>query len=478
MSIGRKIAVGYLFLYGLLCLVNIPLIQDPLLDFLRSEYSNITWNPDPHPIAHTVLCTVAIISAIAILRKKEWALWLAVCVLVSEIPFSTQILANSMWQSRQGTTAAFPFKEITFSQGQPMLQILTSAFLCALSFHVFFVLLLNPWLQPQTTYIPPSQMKERKKKLKLRNRLLWASLAVFLATAWLGQCGPIINTNKQDDTPVLPTQSMSKQDLQKRKEALERKIRDLERRNAQLSKQILEDSINMELFVNSQESDYLLDQYRDNLQAALPQLQSMLGGQRITARSAVICLGEMSRDNQKNTDIALPLLQKALFHQDRAIQTLAAVMLIRLDQKDEPIRVLLQTLIANPDNEELLFAIGGLMEAGISIDEPAALAALTQSVNHPQPTITLFSARTLINSKKFDIVIPPMLKMLKHPQQDFRYFAAVMFWMMGPNAKTALAALESACRTETDGEVSIALMLAAAAMKGEQSTTPPGSARH
>lgn len=163
MGIGRIIAALYLALYGLLGILALPMIRDPLLDYLRATYPNIAWSSDPHPFVHMFLCPIAIISAVGVIRRRQWALWLGMIVLVAEIPFATDpnIIAHSRW----------------------------IGFLCIASFNAFFVLLLSPWRRLPTVVEQPGLVTMRPKANKLERWLLFVTLVCFVVSSYVGHYG-------------------------------------------------------------------------------------------------------------------------------------------------------------------------------------------------------------------------------------------------------------------------------------------------
>jgi len=341
-----------------------------------------------------------------------------------------------------------------------------TAFLFSAAFNGFFVFLLRPWRRQHGPVAQRGQIIKPTKTNKFVALLPFAVVAGLAVMGYLGYRGIREQSRKQRGAlkseiglkPARPATYTS--------ETLKKERERLERENARRSREILDDSLTMELFVNSEQSDTLIRRFDNDLAATLPVLKPMLSGEKRSKMDAIICLGKIGKRSQANGKIAIPLLREALKAHERPVRTLAATMLIRLGEKTEAIPVLLETLTTNPDTEELSYAVGGLMEAKAEVKNRAAISVLMDSLTHQEQSIVIFSARILVNSHFYREVIPPMLNMLRSPQREIRYCAATILWMMGPNAKSALPSLEAAHLAETDSEVAVTMMLAIAAIKG------------
>jgi hypothetical protein len=162
MRVRRVVAALYLGLYGVLGALSIPMIRDAGLRYVTSRYPDVTWKADPFPIVHFVLCPVALVSAIGVLCRRRWAIWLGTAVMLMEIPLPACVVAEHAWYEQ------------------------AAALLFSAAFYGIFIVLLAPWNQESTSEILHigGIMNQRRGVLVLWGKRAGFVILLLLLAGW------------------------------------------------------------------------------------------------------------------------------------------------------------------------------------------------------------------------------------------------------------------------------------------------------
>jgi hypothetical protein len=132
-------------------------------------------------------------------------------------------------------------------------------------------------------------------------------------------------------------------------------------------------------------------------------------------------------------------------------------MLEKLEEKNLASPVLIRILKNSQNNRARLLAIYALAEGGVMVKDAKVLDFLGEVAALPNFDVAQRGMAILINSHAYDRVIPVLITYLESSDLNKRQVAAVLFNIIGPDAKPVLPALVTAEEKETNSALKLVL---------------------